>query len=275
MPVIIAGKHCGGHYGIPVAGQYLRFGTGEPPVTSVDILDPELDQMRGMLEVVSDILESSGIDYWLDRGTLLGAYRNGSIVPGDDDIDLRVELSDWPRIATALERELPDSLEVFLHHHGRRINPPDLRHRHAWFRNEDGEFPIAFDHGPQAGTFFHSPTALAVVWRGKGLFHKPNVDLYSCRRNSHHCCMPKGMATPWKRDGADYYCLPARRDHDIFMPVELVRPLGALQFEERSYPVPGQTRKYLEHLLGYIGKNAVHSPVTGYWEPAGGDGTNM
>lgn len=243
-------------------------------MTSVDALAPEFDQMRYMLEVVSSILESNRVDYWLDRGTLLAAFRNGSIIPGDDDIDLRVELADWPRIATALERELPDSLELFLHHHGCRIYPPDEQHHYPWFRNEDGEFPIALEYGLNGETFFHSPTALAVVWRGRGLFHKPNVDLYGCRMNSHHCCMRKDMATPWVRDGLHYYCLPARRDHDIFMPVELVRPLGTLKFEGRSYPVPGQTEKYLKSLLGYIGENAVHSLVTGYWEPADDKGTN-
>ena len=42
------------------------------------------------LRKVKEILDESGVDYWLDYGTLLGAYREGKIIEGDYDSDLGV-----------------------------------------------------------------------------------------------------------------------------------------------------------------------------------------
>ena len=39
------------------------------------------------LRIVKEILDESGIDYWLDNGTLLGAFRDGKIIEWDRDID--------------------------------------------------------------------------------------------------------------------------------------------------------------------------------------------
>lgn len=35
-----------------------------------------------------EVLDENQIDLWLEHGTLLGAIRNGKMIPGDDDIDL-------------------------------------------------------------------------------------------------------------------------------------------------------------------------------------------
>ena len=42
------------------------------------------------LRIVKEILDESGIDYWLDHGTLLGAFRDGKIIEWDRDIDFGV-----------------------------------------------------------------------------------------------------------------------------------------------------------------------------------------
>ena len=47
------------------------------------------DAERALL-LLDDALRSAGIPYWLSEGTALGMFRDGSIIPGDDDIDIAV-----------------------------------------------------------------------------------------------------------------------------------------------------------------------------------------
>ena len=40
--------------------------------------------------MVVEALSKNNIKFWLDMGTLLGAYRNGEMIPHDLDMDLAV-----------------------------------------------------------------------------------------------------------------------------------------------------------------------------------------
>ena len=40
------------------------------------------------LRQVKEVLDNYDVEYWLDYGTLLGAVRDGKIIPWDNDIDL-------------------------------------------------------------------------------------------------------------------------------------------------------------------------------------------
>ena len=43
-----------------------------------------------MLEDISDILSKHNIEFWLESGTLLGAVREGRLLPWDNDIDIAI-----------------------------------------------------------------------------------------------------------------------------------------------------------------------------------------
>lgn len=51
--------------------------------------------MLDLLDVFSEICDSNNIRYWLDGGTLLGLYRNGGLIPWDDDMDICVPIEDY------------------------------------------------------------------------------------------------------------------------------------------------------------------------------------
>jgi hypothetical protein len=54
--------------------------------------------LKEVLYYLHDLFEEKKITYWLDFGTLLGAVRNGRIIPFDTDGDLGLYLEDRPKI---------------------------------------------------------------------------------------------------------------------------------------------------------------------------------
>jgi hypothetical protein len=233
-----------------------------------------VDMMRDLLECVADILERESITYWLDRGTLLGAFRGGQFLPFDSDVDIHFLFNDWEAILDALQAGLPARFTVSAHHHGRMIRPPDHTHPHRWFRNEHGDFDIADDYRMVDGKHFHTATALVVYRSGTFWADKPNLDLYCSRINRHHDCMDPSCEEPWHEDGRRYLCMPSRRPQDRLVPESLVMPLGEIELAGRRYPAPARVESYLRHLFGYIGENAVHDRASGYWRPAETDAGN-
>lgn len=57
-----------------------------------------LKKAEQLLPRVADLLRDSGIDFCLESGTLLGIYREGRLLPWDNDIDLFARAEDAERI---------------------------------------------------------------------------------------------------------------------------------------------------------------------------------
>ena len=66
----------------------------------IDVMTSEniLNMIRKTLKDVDSIFKNNDITYWMNGGTLLGAIRNGDVIPWDDDADLYVLLKDKDKI---------------------------------------------------------------------------------------------------------------------------------------------------------------------------------
>lgn len=62
-----------------------------------------------LVERVFPLLDNTGIRYWLDFGTLLGAWRTGRVIPYDYDVDVSVHADQLPLVEQLLE-SLPGGL---------------------------------------------------------------------------------------------------------------------------------------------------------------------
>lgn len=51
-----------------------------------------------VLEVVDEICQRNGLQYFADWGTLLGAIRHQGFIPWDDDIDICMKRKDYNQL---------------------------------------------------------------------------------------------------------------------------------------------------------------------------------
>ena len=59
-----------------------------------------------LLNFVDNICKKYDLDYWLDFGTLLGAYRHKDFIPWDDDIDLAMMRKDYEEFIKVIYDEI-------------------------------------------------------------------------------------------------------------------------------------------------------------------------
>ncbi|GJL84021.1 MAG: hypothetical protein DHS20C01_36550 [marine bacterium B5-7] len=230
--------------------------------------DEAYSRLRKLLYIVSDILTAYGIQFCLDRGTLLGAYRSGTLIPGDTDIDIKLAHHDWLNTYQALSAQLPRDLKVTAVHHESVIHDLACNTHAPWFENADGRFLVAHREGSDHEICYHTATALTVHWKGCPWDKEPNLDLYCHRINEHHDCTPKEWSKPWESDGKLYLCLPSDNENSRVVPYDLIFPLTTIGIEGREMPAPARCRKYLEHIFGYLGDDAKFDEVTRLWIPA-------
>ena len=62
------------------------------------LTDYEVDQLYNIVQITAQILEETQIKYTIQGGTLLGAVRNGGLIPHDNDADFDVLETDLPKI---------------------------------------------------------------------------------------------------------------------------------------------------------------------------------
>ena len=81
--------------------------------------------LKKILFYVVDTLEENQILYWLDYGSLLGAYRDGAVLEWDNDIDLGVLKESTEQIMSFKGKMNEDGYSLTVHCDGNRIKIMD------------------------------------------------------------------------------------------------------------------------------------------------------
>jgi len=222
-----------------------------------------------LLNNLKKICKENEIIFWLDFGSLLGAVRNGKIIPWDDDIDVSMPIKDYKRFLKLAEKILPN--DIFLQ--TPKTDPgynqcfAKLRDCRSTFleHHETGSEP--YHHGiyidifpsvyyPKMPYLFRKVLLYFTVRsRYNAAVHKKNIlwnySIYSL------CKFIWLLFSPFKdnkigqtvEDNGYYYAIP-----DTFL-----YPLKEIKFEDDLYPGPNKTHEYLSLMYG---KNYITPPTT-------------
>jgi phosphorylcholine metabolism protein LicD len=182
-----------------------------------------------LMEVLAhwtEVADELGITWWADYGTLLGAVRNGGLIPHDKDLDIGMLGEDWDRLLAWRESELP----------WQRLGGS---FRQQMSRNLDGYFWIHKEpRAPKANSARYEFTgghSLKIISSPKNW---NNLDVF-----------------PWYVDEPTgryyrkrYISIDRYKGRDF--PIDKLLPLKTLPFDGIEIPVPNDYLWFVRHRYG-------------------------
>lgn len=216
----------------------------EDAIKEADILKP---YRLYVLKQVADLLTKLGVSWFITDGTLLGWYRNKSMISHDTDIDTIIMEKDMLCIWKN-RHLLPNDLEM-------KCNDPGSDDLSFQWCSDDRCIP--FDPSKHTGAkqllVKMKDLPLSMPEDRKVFWWVAHVDLYTCRLED------------------DGYHLNDQRWHYPLgikaFPESCFLPVQKAKFEEIDVFVPRNPLQYLELQYGYIGENAVFDEATKLYKP--------
>ncbi len=182
-------------------------------------------QQVELLSILSDILNTAKIEYWIDQGTLLGAYRHVKFIARDSDTDIAIKNEEqFESLLELLKSKLPNN-------YGCERKGGHCRGYRIWLKT--------------AGTF-------------KGTFEGSEIQwpLVCCDAMFYQYSeQDETYVQQYQGFGVDTF----------FIPETAIFPLDQIEFEGSMYPCPTRIEEYLEIQYGYIGEGAFWDPETYRW----------
>lgn len=210
-----------------------------------------------LLKRFTDFLNAHQIEYWLDFGTLLGAYRHQGFVPWDDDLDISLTRQNYDKLLSLLPqwnannegfyakedhilriyyKETRAILDVFPYYFGNAVEPLSGKAL-LDFQNKMENFmaAIPFESDPQARHYAVIPQH---YWAEVMRFYKEELLENQPIPEKAYLFYPfHAFACGFSRNLTPF--------DDFF-------PLKTMRFEGFDFLVPNQTQRYLESVYGDI-----------------------
>ena len=194
-------------------------------------------QRLALARAVRSLLQQHWPHPWfIESGTLLGAWRSGAFIPHDDDFDLALVL---PEAATSGSAALGDALEALQRTLSAALPPP---YRCRTIRSYCDKLEV---YDPTEGRY----TLLGPQYGGAD-YHYVTVDLQAYTRTGDTI-------------SAEYRATPT----PLRLPLAAALPPGEIVLEGETFPAPCCPERFLEAMYGYLGEGAVYCAATGKYRP--------
>ncbi|PAF51098.1 hypothetical protein BKH43_02515 [Helicobacter sp. 13S00401-1] len=218
--------------------------------------------LSALLSEFHEVCMDNDIIYWLDYGTLLGAYRHKGFIPWDDDIDVGMMRSEFLKLQKALLNHPHFKLTEWLHIGGESIQ---CRVAKFCFKRDDIHlfidiFPYDFCNCSNLASFYEGykqdKEALRASLRGLKLHYnfcecKDEKDLKVINETFKKYGDKYSSSLTLKDGSAIIYGIenPVNEATRIFTK-HTIFPLQTLNFEGFTYLVPNDIDKYLSVNFG-------------------------
>ncbi|MBW1829364.1 MAG: LicD family protein [Deltaproteobacteria bacterium] len=172
-----------------------------------------------LFRTIKGILEDADIAYFIEGGTLLGAYRNGQFIYHDNDIDIGCVHKEFVKVREVLDRNLPN---IYTYNQRTEVG---------------GYLTNAFGCFPKDGEKYVD--AYGQEWPLNML------DIYNYIYSEEE----KAYRLDHDRAGRD------AKGNPKWIPEDLIFPLGTIMFEGIKCPCPNRPKEFAEIEQGYLGED--------------------
>lgn len=80
------------------------------------------NEVVSIMDEIARICDKNDIKYFLIAGSALGMINYGGFIPWDDDMDISINIEDWPRFIEAMKKDLSDEFYFDCYETDKRFN---------------------------------------------------------------------------------------------------------------------------------------------------------
>lgn len=198
-----------------------------------------------LLKIFDKVCRKYNFEYWLDYGTLLGAYRHGGFIPWDDDLDVAMQRDDYNKVLPILKKELTAyGIEIVDEEAMVRIG---IGYKHKATGVWLDIFPVDLTKSTICCDEISSMLyTKCLKYRKYYIRHHKKISVEEmCKIKEKIIDIPAGNKRVLYHGPEYEYDIPYACDFDD------VFPLGKITFEGHEFSVPGKCELYLERIYGY------------------------
>ena len=227
------------------------------PATTGKLRNIQL-KCKDILDIIVDVCDANNLQYWLDSGTLLGAYRHKGFIPWDDDIDICMCRTDMLKLLPLLKERLLHT-RYYVRERAERCNNFQLRITDKYNSKIAVDiFPLDFFNKGNL-TDYEKLLVSNKIERARNIFERKyykktlSVDKIPQARKSIISIQNKVVLNNKPENtenGALFFSIdyPYNPKNFLIMNYDMIFPLKKIEFEGKFYCCPNDEKEYLKNL---------------------------